>query len=177
MTCVSAHYFDDSAALVGMRSVAQLINKLHNGVHCGVVADGVLRALDIVVDSSGQTYAGDTCLRKVSSASEGAIAADNHDACEIVSYADILSLEDILPLSEFLAACGENFCTAALDYISNISGGELDHIIVEQTVIAAANADNSEALLDGSSCNCTHCGIHAGSVAAACKYADCLLHC
>ncbi len=62
MTRVSAHYLDNGAALMRMACVAQLVYQINNCIECGIVADSVLGTLDIVVDSPGDTYAGDSRL-------------------------------------------------------------------------------------------------------------------
>ena len=53
IACVSSHYLDNGATLVGGRSISNLINSLHSGIDRSIKADGVICAGNIQVNGSG----------------------------------------------------------------------------------------------------------------------------
>ena len=176
VTCAASHNLNDCAALVRVAGIAELIYHLDNRVHCRIVADGVLRALDIVVNRSGDTDTRDTCFGQIRRTSEGAVAADCDNAAHLLFLADCLCLENVVPFLELGAASGVDCGTAALDNIGNASHIEVDKLSVEQAVVAAKNSDNFKALKYSGSCDCSDCRVHSGAVAAACKDTDFLFH-
>ena len=142
MSRASAHDLYNRAALVRVGGVTQLVDKLHNGVHSRIIAYGVFRALYIVVDGSGNANAGNTCLGQVGSSPERAVAADDNNARHVSLFADLLSLENVFPILELLAARGEYLRAAALNDVGNVSRLKLHHVAVKQPVISAAYADD-----------------------------------
>ena len=53
---VASHNLDDTAALMGGRSITYLINRLHRRIYSSIKADGIIGAGNIQVDGSRKTY-------------------------------------------------------------------------------------------------------------------------
>ena len=53
VTRVAAHDLDDTAAVVALGGIAELIDHFQCGVHSRIVTDGVIGAGNIVVDGAG----------------------------------------------------------------------------------------------------------------------------
>ena len=59
-------------------SVSNAVHTVDDSVHCGVVADGIVGTVKVVVDGSGQSDAADVMLlSKVHGSSERTVTADN----------------------------------------------------------------------------------------------------
>ena len=52
---VASHYLDEEQAFVRGGGVAYFVDTLHDGVKCGVVANGGVGAVKVIVDGAGQT--------------------------------------------------------------------------------------------------------------------------
>ena len=61
-TRIAAHYLDKEDAVVARSGVAYLVNALNDGVESGVVANGIIRTVEVVVNSARQANAGDVIL-------------------------------------------------------------------------------------------------------------------
>ncbi len=61
---VSAHNFDDAAALMRRRSIPHLINRLHCRIDGGVKADCIICAGNVQIDGSGDADRVDTMSGK-----------------------------------------------------------------------------------------------------------------
>ena len=53
IACVSSHYFDNGATLVGGRGISNLINSLHRSIDRGIKANGIICTGNIQVNGSG----------------------------------------------------------------------------------------------------------------------------
>ena len=156
--------------------IAELVYHLDNGVHRGIIADCVIRALNIIIYSAGNTDTRDSRLGQIRRASECSVAADCDNAAHIVLLADFLCLFDVFPFLELGAASRINCRTAALNYIGNASHVEVNKLVVKQTVIASHYSQNLKSLEDCGSCDRSYRSVHSGAVAAACQDSDFLLH-
>ena len=80
---VAAHHFDEEDAVVGVRGVADLVHALDDGVQRGVVADGGVRPVQVVVDGAGQADDGNVELaRELLRAGEGPVPADDDEGVD-----------------------------------------------------------------------------------------------
>ena len=61
-TRIAAHYLDKEDAVVARSGVAYLVNTLNDGVESGVVANGIIRTVEVVVNGARQANAGDVIL-------------------------------------------------------------------------------------------------------------------
>ncbi len=112
-----AHYLDNRATVVRLSGITQTVNHFHNGVHCGIIADCIITAGNIVVNGAGNTHARNSPERKVSRASEGTVSADDNNALHTELLTGINRLLHTLFSLEFGTSCRIKNCTAAIYYI------------------------------------------------------------
>ena len=70
VTCTSAHDLNNGAAVMRLRSIAELVHEFHSSVHSSIEADSIVCASDIIVDSTGETDTKNALGREVCCASE-----------------------------------------------------------------------------------------------------------
>ena len=55
MSCAVSHNFNNRAAVMGLRSIAQTVDCLYSGIECGIKTNGVIGAGNIIVDGTWDT--------------------------------------------------------------------------------------------------------------------------
>ena len=66
--------------------VADFVDTLHDGVQGGVVADGGVSSVEVVVDGAGKAYDGEIeFVGEDAGAAERAVAADHHQGIDAVT--------------------------------------------------------------------------------------------
>ncbi len=109
---------------------------------------------------------------QLTGATVGAVAADDHQRIDAQFTA--LCSTFILTLFglELKAACGVKNGAACGDDVRDTAQVHFKALAVQQTVIAALNADHPEALVQAGTDHGTDCCVHAGGVAAAGENTD-----
>ena len=67
---IAPHDLHNTAAVVALCGVAQLVDHFHSGIHGRIIADGVIAAGDIVVDGARKPHTGDSLCRHIFAAAE-----------------------------------------------------------------------------------------------------------
>ena len=172
VTGVAAHDLDHTAAVVALGGVAQLVDHFQRGVHGSIVADGVIGAADIVINGAGQADHGDAAVCQRAGTAVGAIAADNDQRIN----AQLAALFSALILTflglELQAACRIQNGAASRDDVRNAAQVHFKALAVQQAIVAALNADHTEALVQAGAYHSAHSSVHAGSITTACKHAN-----
>ena len=172
VTSVAAHDLDDAAAVMALGGVAQLVDHLQSSVHSGIVTDGVVGAGNIVVDGAGQADHRDAAVCQLTGAAVRTVAADDHQ--RVNAQLTALGCAFILALFglELKAACGVEDGAAGRDDVRDTAQVHFEALAVQQTVIAALDADHAEALVQAGTDHGTDSCVHAGGVAAAGENTD-----
>ena len=161
---------------MGLCGVSDLVDHFHSGIHSGIVADSILSAGDVVVNSTGKAYTRYTLGRKISRTSEGAVAADDNNAVKTHFDALVFALLHALRVPELRTSCSIKTGAASLYDPGNDPGVHFDDLAVEKTVVASADTYDLHTSLKSSSANSPYSGIHTGGVAAASQNTDFLCH-
>ncbi len=59
---MAAHDLHHGAALMRLHGVPQAVDTLHGGIGCGIKADGILGADNILINGAGNAHHGDAML-------------------------------------------------------------------------------------------------------------------
>ena len=140
ITGTTPHHLNHHAAVVALGRIANTIHHLHNGVHTGIIPNGIVTASNIVIDRSGQTHTGNTSLGQITGPTERTVAADDHDTLNAVLTANANGLAHTLFRSELHAAGRIELGAAPMNNIRNRTQIHLHKIAVDQTVIATNHA-------------------------------------
>ncbi len=152
---------------MGSGCVADLVHTLHYGVQCRVVADRGVRAVQVIVDGARESnYRELEFIAEKTRSGKGAVTADHHKGIYAVAAENIVCALPALRGLEFLAACCLKNCTAALDDVRYVLGGELLDFIVNEAVVAAVDTVHLEAGIDGRARNRADRRVHARSVSS-----------
>ena len=177
MTGVAAHDLHNRHTLVALSGVAQLVDGLDRGVARGIKADGVFGAAHVVIDRRGNAHNADAPAGKLQRAAVGTVAADGDKTVNAEIFADLRCLVDTGVRAEFLAAgCIQNGAAAAGNAV-HVVAGQLKNVAVDESGVAAANADAGDAFGTGCAHNGADRGVHAGGVAAARQNPDSVCSC
>ena len=172
ISCTSAHDLYNRAAIMRLCGITQLVDHLHCSIHSSVITNGVLSALNVVVDGTRQANARNTNARQVAGTAEGTVAADDNQTLKADLLTDSLTLQNTVHVAEFRASCCIKEGTASLDDTGNSSGIEGNKFTVQQADIAALDTDYLHTFAETGTSNCSYRCIHARCVAAAGQYAN-----
>ena len=167
VTRIAAHDLDHAAAVMALGGIAQLVDHFQGGVHCGIVADGVIGAGDIIIDGAGQTDHRNAAVCQLTGTAVGAVAADDHQRVNAQLTALCSALVLALLGLELQAAGRIQDGATGRDDIGNAAQVHFKALAVQQAIVAALNADHTEALVQACTDNGANCSIHTRSVAAA----------
>ncbi len=158
---------------MGIGGVADLIDTFHDGVQRGVVADGGVRPVEVVVDGAGKADDGDVILPgEQLRAGEGAVAADDDEGVDAgLDHVGIGLLAAFLG-HERLGTGGLEDGAAALDGVGDGRGGELDELLVNQSLVAAHDADHIDIVVTGGAGDGTDGRVHAGCISSGSEDTD-----
>ncbi len=145
----------------------QSVHHLHHGVGGGVVADGIVTAGDIVVNSAGDGYTGNAVVTQMPCTPERAVTADDHHTLNAVAVAGIDSLLHTLFGGEFRATGGVKHRAAPLNDAGNRTQIHGDQLVIDKTAVSTYHAVYFHAVGNGCAHHGTHGGVHAGGVTAA----------
>ena len=163
-----SHDFDDEEAGVRGGGVADLVDCVEGGVDRGVEADGVVGAVEVVVDGAGDADALDAVLEdEFVEAVERAVPADDDEAVDVAFLDGLVRLLSSFRGEEAWAACGLDDGAAVFDDVADGGGGEWFHVVVDEAFVAAFDAvDGVSEIQRGADDGAQGC-VHAGGVAAA----------
>ena len=167
VTRVAAHDLNDAAAVVALRSITQLVDHLQCGVHGGVITDGVIGAGNIIVDRTGQTDHRDAAVCKLTSTTVRAVAADDDQSIDSKLTALCSALVLTFLGLELKAAGRIQDRAASLNDVGDAAQVHFKALAIQQTIVAALNADHPITLVQTGTNHSTNCSIHTGGIAAA----------
>ena len=152
---------------MGGGSVADLVDALHDGVERGVISDGRVGAVEVVVDGAGQAYAGQIELvGKNACSGERSVASDHHQGVDAVAFDIVIGQLTAFGCGEFRAACCLEDCAAELYDVADVLGLEILYLVGDQTLVAAIDALYLKSGEDGRACDGADGCVHSGSVAS-----------
>ena len=172
MTCISAHDFNNRAALVRLHGVTETVNGVNRSVGCGIETDGIIGANNIVIDGSGDSDYRNAVLGKCFGTAESTVAANGNNAVQTKqltgSSCPLLSCL----CAEFVTSCSVKDCTAAVNDVADIGSIHAFDITADQAAVTTANANTFNAAINTGTNNGSNGRIHTGSIAAAGKNTD-----
>ena len=176
---MATHDLHNGAALMALHRVAKLIDALDCRVACGIEADRIIGASDVVIDRSRHTDDRNAHAGELQRAAERTVAADGDNCVDAEELAHADSLLPSFRRQKFFTARGIEDRTAQGQDMADIRTLQLYEITRDQALIAAADPD----ALDSHALRGTHDGtdssVHAGRVTAAGQDADsfhCICH-
>jgi hypothetical protein len=164
-----SHNFNNGAAVVGLHRIAEAVNCFNRGVCSGIVTEAVIGAADIVIDSGGNTYNGNSVFGKSIKSAECSVAAYGNDSVEseLLAGCGGFVLTDLG--HKFVASCGIKHRTAFIDNSGNAVGIKADYIAVDKAIISPSDTYTFDSFTYCGSYNGTDYSVHAGCVAAGSK--------
>ena len=166
------HDLHHGAAFVGLHGVPQAVDALQGDVAGGIVPDGVGGAGDVVVDGARNPDHGDPVVRQTQQALKGAVAADAHQGVHPQKLAGSQGLVPPRLLNKLQTAGGVEHGSAPPGDIADALKVQPGEIAVQQAVVAPADADTLNAIVQGRPHHGADGGVHAGSVSSAGKHSD-----
>ena len=157
----------DDAAMCRSR-IAQLVDGVDDRVGRRIAANRIVRTPDIIVDGARQ--ADDRHARLLGEqrrATQGAVTTDDDEAFDAaVLQILIAELATLRRLPAFAASRAEEG-TTALDDVANILGLHLEHILIQQAMIAIIDAPDLDPFEQCCTHNGTRCRVHARTISTA----------
>ena len=148
-TSIAPHHLNEKDALVRTGGVANAVNTLHDGVHRCIVTDGGISAVKVVVDGARQPNDGEVELHsKVACASQGTVASDDDQCIYLFLQASLIGFLLAFWCHELLAAGALQNCAALGDDATDILGGKLFYIIVDESIVTTIDALDSETVVN-----------------------------
>ena len=147
--------------------VANLVDTLFDGVQRGVIANGAVCAIKVIVDRSGQS---DT--RKVvffsqfQGAAQRTVSADNNECIDIFALQGFVGLSATFRCRKSLAASRAQDRAATLYDVADIFCGKRRNIAVDQSVITTINAFDLKTIYNATARHGANSSIHSGCIAA-----------
>ena len=172
ITGIAAHDLDHTAAVMALGGVAQLIDHFQRGIHRGIVADGIIRAGNIVIDGAGQADHRDAAVGQLTSAAVRTITANDHQCIDPQLAAFLGTLVLTFLGLELQAAGSVKDRTACRNDVRDTAQVHFKAFTVQQAVIAALNADHTVTLMQAGTDYGAHSSVHAGSITAACQHTN-----
>ena len=86
---ISAHYLDDTAAFMGGRCIAHLVDRFHRRIDCGVKTDRIIRTCNVQVNRARHTNRVDAACRQLLCTCKRTVAADDYKAVNAMLMADL----------------------------------------------------------------------------------------
>ena len=152
---------------MALGGIAQLVDHLQCGIHSGIVTDGIIGAGNVVVDGAGQADHRDAAVCHLTGTTVRAVTTNDDQSID----AELTALCSALILTLFgleLQAAGRiQDGATGRDDIGNAAQVHFKALAIQQAIVAALNADHTEALVQACTDNGANCSIHTRSVAAA----------
>ena len=70
ITAATAHYLNNTAAVVGLRRITKTVNHLHSRIHGRIKTNGIFTAGNIIINRTGNTNAGNSRARQITGTAE-----------------------------------------------------------------------------------------------------------
>ena len=148
-------------------SIADTVHTLHDGVHCGVISDSIVCAIQVVIDCSRQSDYGEVVLHtEVARTSKRSVTADNHQCVYLLLNTGLVSLLHALGCREFLRTCSLQDCTSACNDTTHVLGGKLLNLVVYQSLISTIYTFNLKTIVDAGASHRANSGIHSWCIAS-----------
>ena len=167
------------------RGVADLVHAVHDGVESGVVADGGIRAVEVVVYGARQADDGHVVLAgQPLRPGERTVAADHDERVNPELLHVLIGLVHALVRAELIAPGGFKDGSAPLDGVAHRFGGKFLDVPVDESFIAPVDAVDLPSLEDCRTGDGADRRVHSGRVAAGsedayrldfCHFSMCLL--
>ena len=170
ITRTATHNLNNVTSRVGLAGIAKLINEIYYGIHSGIKADGSIGGGNIVVDSAGNTNAGNAVRGKIGGTAECAVAADGNDTVNAELAAGLNRLFNTLFGLELRATVRVKHRTALIDYIGYVAQTERLDIAADKTRISSVYTYYLNAVADSRAYDRSYSGVHTGGVTAGGKY-------
>ena len=170
---IASHYLHEEDPVVGGGGVTDLVHAFHYGVECGVVTDGRVGAVQVVVDCPGKPDAryimllGEylrPCKRTVSS--------DDDKCIDIVGLHVVVCLLSPLDGHEVIRAGGLEDRASPLYGVADAFRCEILYLVVDQTLISSVYSFYLPSVEDGRPCHGPDGRIHSRSIASGCENSD-----
>ena len=176
VTTVAPHHFNDGDTLVRRRSVTQTVNRFYHGAQCGEVADSVVGAFNIIVDSTRQANARETHFSQTFCTQVGTVTTDNNQGVNPTLLQVFDSHSAHVFVAEFREASRTEESTATVDHVGHAITVELNHTVFIQTQVAIMDPHDFQSFRQRCTYNTTDCCVHARRITAACQHTDFLNH-
>ena len=158
---------------MGGGSVANAVHAPHDGVERGVVADGVVGAVEVVVDGARKTDNREVEIAgKLACSCERAIATNHHQCVDTVALNHLVGTLASFDGGKFLASCGFENGATLLNDIRHILGFEFHYIIVDKSFISTVNAFHFKSAENCRAGHGANGGVHAWSIASGSENTD-----
>ena len=173
ITCMTPHYLNNTAALMGRRSILYLVNGLHGSVYRRVKADSIIRAGNIQVYGARNAHRIDPLSGKRLSSAIGTVASDHDHTVNPVLPADVSSLLLIFRLLKLQTSGRAQNGAALLDNVGHVAGLHINDILIQQAVIALFDPLYLQTPINSSTDYRPDGGIHTRCISAAGQNCDC----
>ena len=167
MSGTTSHDLNDRAALMRLHGITQAVDCADRRVARGIKTDGIVRAHDVVVDRSRNADCRHAQTGECLCAAEAAVAAADNQTIQSHVMCIVRRLMQTFLGQHLQAARGIQHSTALGDDAVYASCAQIDDVPVNQSAVAAANADTGDAVSRSSSDNAADYRIHSRRIAAA----------
>ena len=152
---------------MALRSITDTVHTLYDGVHGCIVTDGIVSAIEVVVDGTRQTDAADVKLAcEVHRTGERTVTTDYYQSIDFL-FLDILeSLLSALCCHEFLRTCSLQHRTAGTDDTAHVLCGESLDLVVDQSIVTTIDTLHGESVVDSRTGHRTDRCVHTRSIAS-----------
>ena len=172
-TCVAAHYFNEEDTLVGGSGVANLVNTLGDSVERGVVADGGVGAVEVVVDGAWQTDAGEVVfLSEEHGTRQRTITANDDKGIDGFALEGFVGAFAACGCFKFFATGCAQKCATRLNNIADVLGGEVFDLALDETIVATINSFYFEPVANTATGDGAYCCVHSWGIASRGQHAD-----
>ena len=170
---IAAHHFNKENSFVRVSCVTNLIDTFHDGIERRIVAYGQVGAVQVVVDSTRQTYARHVELcSKQAGTSERAVATDDHEGVDAGLHHIVVGSLSTFLGHEVLGTGGLEYCAATAYDTRDALGGELLDFLMNKAFVASVNSFNLESVGYGCARHGAYGCVHAGGIASAGQNTD-----
>ena len=166
-TCIASHYLHKEQALMTGSGITNLIDALKDGVQCGVITNGRVGTIQVVVDGARQT---DTrhieLLGKLQGTCQRAVTANHHQSVDAFFLHVFIGCLASLGSTELLAASSLQDRTSQLDDVTHVLTLEFNNLACHQTFITSIDTFYLQSVIDGATGHRTDGCIHARGITA-----------
>ena len=147
--------------------IANTVYTLHDGVHGGIISDGRIGAIQVVVDGSRQSNHWHIILySELPGTSQRTITANNYQCVDLFLHAGLVGLLHTLRSHKLLrAGCLQDRTSASHD-TAHVLGGKVLHLVVNQSFVTTIYTFNIKTIIDTGTRHGTYGGIHSWCIAS-----------